>query len=207
MYALNPQAARQADERIGRIDERGAYKGEFKRAEDITSKNGARGIDFDFETASRQVATATIWTMDRQGKPIDGNMKLVSALLTCMGLRNIEPSQIKVTKFNRDVGQRQEMLVEGFPELMKKPIGVLFDTEEYQKNDGSVGIRANFAGFFRAADDMMAGEILDKKTTAAQLQKFIPTLRHKALKPTGQSLPHWHSMAGGFDTMADDIPF
>jgi hypothetical protein len=207
MYALNPQAARQADERIGRIDERGAYKGVFKRAEDVTSKNGARGIDFDFETPSRQVATATIWTKDRQGKPIDGNMRLVSAMLTCFGLRGIEPAEVKVSKFNRDVGARQEMLVEGFPDLMNKPIGVLFDTEEYQKNDGSIGIRVGFAGFFRASDELMAGEILDKKTAPAQLQKFIPTLRHKALKPSGQSMQHSHSTAGGFEEMSDDIPF
>jgi hypothetical protein len=39
------------------------------------------------------------------------------------------------------------------------------------------------------------------------LQKFIPTLRHKALKPSGQSMQHSHSTAGGFEEMSDDIPF
>jgi hypothetical protein len=207
MYALNPQAARQADERFGRIDQPGAYIGSFLRAEDVTSKNGARGIDFDFETADKQAAQFTIWTFDRQGKEIPSSMKLVSALLTCLGIRNIEPQLVTVKKWNRDVGARQEMQVEGFPALMSKPIGVMFDTEDYPKNDGTTGIRVLLAGCFRAADNLMAGEILDKKVVAAQADKFVATLRHRAARQAQGQQRAAAPVAGGFDSMSDDIPF
>jgi hypothetical protein len=208
MYALNTQAARQADERFGRIEQHGAYTGVFLRAEDITSRNGARGIDFEFETAEKQSATFSIWTFDRQGKEIPSSMKLVSAMLTCFALRNIEPQAVRVKKWNRDVGARQEMDIDGFPMLMSKPIGVLFDTEDYQKNDGGLGSRVVLAGFYRAADGLMAGEILDKKVTGAQLQKFISTLRHRPLRQTNNQASRAPAAAGGgFDDMDPDIPF
>jgi hypothetical protein len=208
MYALNTQAARQADERFGRIDQLGAYTGVFLRAEDITSQKGARGIDFEFETAEKQAATFTIWTFDRQGKEIPSSMKLVSALMTCFGVRNLELQPIRVKKWNRDAGARQEMDVEGFPSMMGKPIGILFDTEDYQKNDGGIGTRVVIAGCYRAADGLMAGEILDKKVNGTQLQKFIPTLRHRPMRQAQSQQSRQPEMAGagagGFD---DDIPF
>jgi hypothetical protein len=208
MYALNTQAARQADERFGRIEQHGAYTGVFLRAEDITSRNGARGIDFEFETAEKQSATFSVWTFDRQGKEIPSSMKLVSAMLTCFALRNIEPQAVRVKKWNRDVGARQEMDVEGFPMLMNKPIGVLFDTEDYQKNDGSLGSRVVLAGFYRAADGLMAGEILDKKVTGAQLQKFIGTLRHRPMRQAQSQQSRQPEMAGaGGGSFDYDVPF
>lgn len=207
MYALNTQAARQADERFSRVDQPGQYAGTFLRAEDVTSKNGARGIDFDFETADKQAAQFTIWTFDRQGKEIPSSMKLVSALMTCLSVRNLELAPIRVKKWNRDTGSRQDMDVEGFPAIMGKPIGVLFDTEDYPKNDGTVGIRVLLAGCYRAADGLMAGEILDKKVTATQLAKFVQTLRHRAARPAQGQAQRAPATAGGFETMDDDVPF
>ncbi len=217
MYNLNPQAARQADERTARIDEPGPYTGIFTRAEHVKSPKGAVGIDFAFETGDRQMANITIWTFSRDGQETYG-MKQVSALMTCLGLRQIgDPQMVKVRKYDREAGGVIETQAPCFPELMNKPIGLLLETEEYEKRSngvptGETGIRPTIAGFYRPQDGMMAGEILDRKAAATQLAKFSATLKHKPLANRSRAAATGSATAGnssahGFETMDDDIPF
>ena len=58
MYALDPTAAKKADQTGSRINEIGKYVGKFTQAEDIVARTGTKGIAMRFE-ANGQSANGT----------------------------------------------------------------------------------------------------------------------------------------------------
>ncbi|SDV49242.1 hypothetical protein [Chitinasiproducens palmae] len=205
MYALNTTAARQAEQRGGRVTEIGKYLGRFSRAEDMTSQKGTRGIDFQFETHDKQSAYFTIWTINAEGKELYG-FKHLQALMTCLGLRNIKPGQQIVKKYDRDAEEMQDVMANVFPDLMDRDIGILFETEDYEKKDGTVGTRVVPAFFFQADTELVASEILDRRTQPLKLAGLVQQLKHRPLKATANRSASQHA-GGGFDATDDDIPF
>lgn len=198
-YKLDTTAARQADRKQGRIEDIGAYVGHFVRAEDITAKTGTKGIEFEFESDDGGTLVASIWTINAKGDQIFGFRQL-QALMTCLGLREINEKTMKVEKYDRDARARIEVEAVCFPELMDKPIGIFVETEGYMKNDGSVGSSAKIAAFFRT-DKFMASEILDRAKEAMQYEKTLSSLRHRPLKGTRPA------PVTTADIEDDDIPF
>jgi hypothetical protein len=214
MYSLNTTAARQADERSGRITEIGKCIGTFTRAENVSSAKGTKGIDFAFETPDRQNANFTLWTYNKEGKELYG-FKQLQALMTCLRVKNIAPSTALVHKWDRVANGMVDVQAEVFADLMAVPIGILFETEDYQKFKDNmpvdVGTKVVPAYFFDAKSELTASEILDKKVTPVQLAKLVQTLKHRPLRkqsgqaPASQSAPA--PSGNGFDEMDDDIPF
>ncbi len=139
------------------------------------------------------------------------------AIMTCMQLRGIKPQPGTVTRYDFD--QKQEVQEEGsvFPDL-HKPIGVLLETEDYEKKDGGTGTRMVLKNVFQPATELTASEILDKKTQPTMLPKMIKGLRHRPIKGrTGQSTTHSSDYGqppsghpasdSGFSPDDSDIPF
>jgi hypothetical protein len=213
MYSLNTTAARQADERSGRIAEIGKYLGMFTRAEDVTSSKLTRGIDFAFETQDKQSANFTLWTYNKEGKELYG-FKQLQALMACMRVRDMAPKKAIVRKWDRTSEGMVDVEGMVFDALMGKPIGILFETEEYQKFENNVpttvGMRVVPAYFFDAQSEMTASEILDKKVQPVQLAKLVQTLRHRPLRKAAGGAPAaggGGAPAGGNGFDDDDIPF
>lgn len=215
MYQLDTQAARHADTAGATIKEIGKYVGEFIQAEDIKTKKGGRGVAFVFKSASGQKANLAIYTTSADGERYQGYDTLM-AIMTCMQLRGIKPAPGKVTKW--DYEAKKEVQEDGtlFPDL-HKPIGVLLETEDYEKQDGSTGTRMVLKNVFQPGTELTASEILDKKTQPVALAKMVEGLRHRPLKgarPTPQRTaetaggpPSGHPASSGFDDMSDDIPW
>ena len=215
MYALDTQAARHADTAGATIKEIGKYVGEFIQAQDIKTKKGGRGVSFTFKSTSGQTANLAIYTTSADGERYQGYDTLM-AIMTCMQLRGIKPAPGKVTKWDYDA--KKEVQEDGtlFPDL-HKPIGVLLETEDYEKQDGSIGTRMVLKNVFQPSTELTASEILDKKTQPAALARMVDGLRHRPLKgarptaPTGgdagSSPPAGHPASSGFDGMGDDIPW
>ncbi|WP_440110253.1 hypothetical protein [Acidovorax sp. BL-A-41-H1] len=215
MYALDTQAARHADTAGATIKELGKYVGEFIQAQDIVTKKGGRGVSFIFKSASGQKANLAIYTTSADGERYQGYDTLM-AIMTCMQLRGIKPAPGKVTRY--DYEAKKEVQEDGtlFPDL-HKPIGVLLETEDYEKQDGSVGTRMVLKNVFQANTELTASEILDKKTQPVALAKMVDGLRHRPLKGARPAAPRNEGSAGGppaghpassgFDSMADDIPW
>lgn len=175
------EAARKSDTGGGAIKEIGKYVGEFTQAKDIVAKNtGAKGIEFTFKTESGQKANLSIYTMSASGEKYQGYDQLM-AIMACLGLRNIKPQHGRATKYDYDT--KKDVIEECsiFPDLCK-PIGVLLETEDYQKKDGSVGTKVVLKNVFQAGTELTASEILDRKTTPEQLEKMVAGLRHRPLK-------------------------
>lgn len=215
MYALDTQAARQADTSGAMIKEIGKYIGEFTQAQDIVTKKGGRGVSFIFKANTGQKANLAIYTTGANGERYQGYDTLM-AIMTCMQLRSIKPAPGKVTRYDFDA--KKEIQEDGtlFPDL-HKAIGVLLETEDYEKTDGSLGTRMVLKNVFQPSTELTASEILDKKTTPELLEKMVAGLRHRPLKgarPPAQRQddgfggpPAGHPASSGFEDMDDDIPF
>lgn len=215
MYQLDTQAARHADTAGATIKEIGKYVGEFIQAEDIKTKKGGRGVAFVFKSASGQKANLAIYTTSADGERYQGYDTLM-AIMTCMQLRGIKPAPGKVTKW--DYEAKKEVQEDGtlFPDL-HEPIGVLLETEDYEKQDGGIGTRMVLKNVFQPGTELTASEILDKKTQPVALAKMVEGLRHRPLKgarpapqrstETAGGPPAGHPASSGFDDMSDDIPW
>ena len=216
MYQLDANAARHADTAGATIKEIGKYVGEFIQAKDVVTKKGGRGIEFIFKSQGGQKANLAIYTTGANGDRYQGYDALM-AIMTCLQLRGIKPAPGKVTRY--DFEAKKEVVEDGtvFPDL-HKPIGVLLETEDYEKKDGSIGTRMVLKNVFQPGTELTASEILDKKTQPELLTKMVEGLRHRPLKGARQPAPRQddgfggppagHPASSGFDEMDDgSIPF
>ena len=206
MYALDPQAAKEAESVGNRIAEKGKYKGRFTRAQHIVSENkGTAGIEFDFVTEAGQKARFAVYTMRADGSKIYG-FKQLSAIMACLSLRGLaDPKNTPAKVYDFDAGQEIDVVVPQFPELLGKPIGLLFTMEEYKPGKW----RPNLAGAFQASSELAASEILDRRTQPEQLAKMVQALRDKPLTGGGQrsSMDDGNREAAYAGSYTDDIPF
>jgi hypothetical protein len=215
MYALDTQAAKEADQTSQYLRDTGKYIGVFIRAEKIISSNkGTHGVGFTFGTGTvaqpGQTTRFDLWTMSKDGEHLMG-FKSLMAIMTCLKLRDIKPVAGKVERYFYETKTSHVEDAEVFPELVGKPIGCLFRNTEYRKmKDGKqtnlTGWRLELAGAFQADTELTAGEILDKKTSPMQLAKMVEQLADRPLK-SGGSTPAGAAQNRGPVDQDDDIPF
>jgi hypothetical protein len=213
MYALDKQgaeAARKSDTGGGTIKEMGKYVGAFTQAVDLDTKKGGKGIAFSFVSASGQKANLAIYTKGADGSLYQGYDQLM-AIMACMGLRNINAKDGEYTKYDYDTRKDVQVMGTLFPELCK-PIGLLLETEDYEKQDGTIGSRTVLKNVFQASTELTASEILDRKTTPVQLEKMVEGLRHRPMKGALKHapMPTRNSGANDYPDMQSDddsIPF
>ena len=211
MYNLNSNQAKAADTTSNRISETGKYKGVFTRAEHIVStRTGTQGIDFDFESDAGQKARFSIYTLKSDGKQIYG-FKQLMAIMTCLQVKQLpDPVEVEGTVWNNETRKEEKRSLPQFPGLLNKPIGVLLTMEEYQKsNSTDTAWRPALSFVFDAKTELVASEILDRKTQPQQLEKMIVSLRDKPLKKQSGHASATHQPAGSVADMDDDdsIPF
>ena len=210
MYALDANEARKADTQGNQIKEIGKYVGAITQAEDITAKTGTKGIALSFTSNSGQKAKVSIYTLKADGTKI-GGFSMLSALMTCLQVRNIAPKPGKVTHYDYDA--KADLIEDGsvFAELCK-PIGLLLETEDFLKQDGSTGTRMVLRGVFQATTELTASEILDRKTVPEALPKMVAALRHHPLKAAKATPSRQHGGAMPDDQFfgeddGSEIPF
>lgn len=209
-YSLDPTAAQQAGV-SNRITETGRYTGRFTRAESVLSRQQSEGVEFTFESDDGQTADfLTCWTYNAEGKELYG-YKVLMAVMTCLRVKQLAP---RAMMFQRHDGPHK---ANGFPDLMGKPIGLLLQREEYEKQNGDIGYKFNIALPFEPSTGLTAGEILSKATAPGGVDKALAGLRDKPLK--GRSAPSSYASSGhpanrtpgsggsGLADMDDDIPF
>lgn len=209
MYALDTKAAQKADQTGNRINEIGKYVGTFTQAEDITAATGTKGIALRFDS-NGQGAYLSLYTKKADGETIMGFQTLM-AIMTCLGLRNIEPKEGTVKYWDRETNSEETKAAKVFPELCGKPIGLLLETEGYNKTDGTVGTKMVIAGVFQAKTELTATEILERKTVPEMLPKMVARLHHRPVRASKSASGRPAAQTGhggsGFDDMDDDIPF
>ncbi len=214
MYTLDANTAKKADNIGAYISETGKYVGTFIRAEKLVSANkGTHGIGFAFKTNSGQTTRFDIWTQRANGEALQG-MNQIHALMACMSARKLTEANRRILKWDNDANAETLQDAVVFTEFMDKPIGLLLRAEEYEKmkegvKTGENGWRMGLFAAFQADSELMASEILDRKTKPEQLEKVIKMLADKPLKAekaksTG-SAPRNHKVDPS--DIDDDIPF
>ncbi|RIJ00258.1 hypothetical protein DXK93_27235 [Achromobacter sp. K91] len=205
MYALDPAAAKAAESTGSRIAEKGKYKGKFTRAQHVVSEKGTFGIDFDFVAEGGQKARFAIYTQREDGTQVYG-FKQLSAIMACLALRGLaDPKETPAKVYDYDQQREVDVVVPQFTELLGKPVGLLFTMEEYRPGKW----RPNLAGAFQASTELVASEILERKTQPLQLAKMVQALRDKTYRgAAGGSIDEGNraAAAAGADP-SDDIPF
>jgi len=210
-YTLDTGAAKSA-ETIGKyIRETGKYKGKFTRAERLISQaKGSRGIEFDFLSDEGKECTLQIWTHSGTGEAYSG-INMVNAIMTCLSLRGIQPKPMVAEKYDYDSKQKLRANIEGFGDLMNKPIGLLLQKEisEYQGKDKT---KMLIFAAFNASSEKTASEIIDKVAQPVALEKLLAGLHDKDARGKTQAAPshstprsQHHQAPADFDD--DSLPF
>ena len=209
MYTLDTKLATKADAIGAYISETGKYTGTFVRAEKLISANkGTDGIGFTFRAEDGRECRFDVWTRKGNGEPLSG-LNQINAMMACFKLRTIDVSQQNVKKW--DNGQEVVMAAPCFADLMNKPIGLLLRAEEYEKmadgqKTGDTGWRMGLFAIFQADTELMASEIMARKTAPEQLAKVVAQLADKPLKKQAGAARQQHAPAGN-QFADDDIPF
>lgn len=204
-YKLNPTNAKSVGQ-PGRIDEKGAYVGQFVRAEHVVSKKGSEGIEFSFKADDGRTADyLNIWIASASGDELFGR-RILDALMTCTRTKTLTSVEGMVRKYDRAAGTEVTSSAAIFPELMNRPIGLLLVREEYAKNDGGTGWKMSISGCFEAATQKTPREVLEN-LSAEMLPKIVETLRDRPLKNRPESSAPSSAPSATFADMDDDIPF
>ena len=211
-FNLDTESAKKADSEGGRISQTGKYVGKIVRAEFVQSKGGTYGIEMLFATEDKLEATSTFWTFKADGTPIFGRDK-VNALMACASVKTLTPTETTIEKYNFEAGGKILQPATVAPELEGKPIGLLIQMEEYLNNNGEVKTRANIVSAFNPTNNLMAKEILERKTTPEALEKAYARLMKNGDKKLQGQAP---SQGGGYGAapaatkavdLDDDLPF
>lgn len=217
MYNLDPNLAKKADVIGAYIQDSGKYVGTFVRAEKLTSAaKSTDGIGFTFKDEAGRECRFDVWTRKGDGTELSG-LNQINAMMGCLQIRTMKPAPMNVKKWDADKGMDTLQDAPCFAELMGKRIGLLLRMEEYEKmknnaKTGETGWRVGLFAVFQADTELMASEIMSRKTKPEALEKVVGMLADKPLKksaarPSGSSntgeMPP-SSLPYGED---DDIPF
>lgn len=211
MYNLNPELAKKADVIGAYIQDTGKYVGTFLRAEKLVSQSkGTDGIGFTFKDDSGRECRFDVWTQKQNGEALSG-LAQVNAMMACMTLRTLTESSATVKKWHD--GAEVVMAAPCFTELMGKRIGLLLRAEEYQKmKDGRLtgenGWRMGLFAIFQADTELMASEIMTRKTKPEALEKVAIMLADKPLKKALARSSSANNLSNDLgDDFGSDIPF
>lgn len=216
MYQLDANAAKQADQMGKFLKETGKYKGKFIKAEALVAKSGTHGISFTFETDDKRQSTFSIYTIKADGNRLYDFQKLM-AIMTCMRLKNVaDPVNGKAKKYDFELKKEVEYDAQLLLDLMNKPIGLLLQNCEYEKqkngaNTGEYGWKLEIFGAFEASSELTASEILTGKTKPEVLTSMINGLADRPLKNKVKSgmqpIQGYQGGTGMLDDDMSDIPF
>lgn len=213
---LDTNEARKADAQGGAIREAGKYIGTITRAEKLLSKNNVEGFGLSFKSDDGLSANyLDIYTLKPNGEKLRG-LGFVQAILCCTRTKEAKEGAINFERYDKDAGGLVKATANGYPDLIGKRIGLLLQKELSTNSTAGKDVeRMNIIGVFEADTELTSSEILDKKTQPEQLPKLVQNLMANPVRDTRtskslNSLGHAVSSApsdGGFDDMADDVPF
>lgn len=207
---FNKDIAKDADRVNQQITEAGTYICTITRAEDLTSKDkGTKGLGLSIKDEHGATAPyLDVYYEKADGEPLVG-AKTVQAILGCLKLREAVPGSIQCEKWDKSAKEMKRVTVPGFPDLMGKRIGFLFQ-KELQTNDktGDDVSRLNIISVFQPDTMLTVSEILLSKTTPEVLAKQQMYVANNPVKDKRKKQVHAPLPNRGDDSFFDDdIPF
>jgi len=206
-FKLNKEAAQKSARVSSAINEKGAYVGHFTRAEYIESRNGTKGIEFDFITNDGASAKfMTVWFENSSGESLAGN-NMIHGMMASVGARELTAQEATIKKYSQESRQEENCRATVFPALMSKPIGLVLCREEYKTSGGEYKWKNAIVAPFEAATGRSARERLEN-AVAEDIDKIVTALRDRPYREQqGGAKQAKPATGGGFADMDDDIPF
>lgn len=216
-YALDTQAAKEANTGGKRITETGKYPGTIAAAFYEQNQNGTEIVNIMFISDSGQeCGPLPLYTHNGRGEVIAG-YKTLNALMTCAKVKKLSWQNQPLDLYDYDeqkvVSKQKECCVE----LAGKKIGLVLQQEEYRKGNGDIGERMVLAAPFEHGTERMAAEILGGQNQAAALGSYIAYIARnpvRKLRDGGQTANQSYTQtsqsqqgAHGPANFDDDIPF
>ncbi len=183
-YMCDDGLAVKLDAGVGvKIETSGAYVGHFSLARERVAGTGTKGIEFVFETDEGQMArNLSLWLVRATGERIEYFHGLLSALMVCLGLKQIDTSTATLELWDRDQGGRVATQAEVFAALMNQPIGVVLQREE-REWEGQLQVSMKLIEFFDPADRSTATEILNGARSGKALERVLENLKDRVAPP------------------------
>lgn len=196
-----------------RITSSGKYKGQFLMVYKTTAKTGAIGISFNFKSDDGQSCdNLVLYTLNKEGKAIYG-FKILQAVMGILGVQSINESPAKVELWDSGAGKKTLQDAEVYLDLMKKPIGLLLQREEYKNSSGETKFRMAIIMPFTHGSELSVAELLSGAVTGTAVAQRMVTLEDKKVESKldtewtnsfNNSTIAGDATAPAFD---DDIPF
>lgn len=211
-YTRDDQLAVQPEANFGgKIETTGAYVGQLTLAKERTAKTGTKGIEFTFEAEDGRVARyLTLWVARANGEKIEYPYSLLSALMACLGVKNINSESATVEEWNPATSTREPVEAQIFPALMNKPIGILLQREERQW-EGKTYVGMKMVEFFDPSDRSTPAEIMSGSRSGQALDKLAANLRETVVRtdapPPGVDAATGTGRTGFTGIEDDDVPF
>lgn len=167
------------------ITDSGYYKGTIQKVFLVQGNEQSKFCEIIFESDSGDSCTLRIYTTKKDGCECFGRGKI----LALMGLLNLN---------SIDTVPTNEAKKETIPDFFKKKIGITMQSEEYEKNDGGIGIRMNLLHFHDYQTNKTLSETLNKK----EANIYKKEIKDKVLKQNGVSAKQAEEDLG-----TNDLPF
>lgn len=203
-FSLDDTLLNKADDAASHLSEQGAYVGAFRKAVKRTSsKTGSWGIEFEFEAPGSGKTNFTLWAFKEDDTPNNGpGAPLLQAMMYLLGVRNLTGAPAMVEEYDAEAKKRVEKEGTVFPDLLDKPVGVVFEKELYSTGKGGSGSRLNLVGVYQPETKLMVTELREKKTQPVKLDRLVKSLKVKdSRKPDasgGEVAQPSLGMDGGF---------
>lgn len=207
-YALDTEAAKQANSSGKRITEAGAYTGEFRHAWHEVNDNRTEGVFFLFVSSDgREAGPLALYTHNSEGKALPG-FNMLNAIMVCSRVKELTTRPVKIELWDYDVQKNVAKEKNVFTALTSKPIGLLLRLEDYEGRRGEVRQRLVIHGAFEPHSRLMAGEILERATEPKALDTAVDWLLKNPVKPLKSARKAAAVQHGtGAAQFDDDIPY
>lgn len=209
-YALDTQAAKEANTGGKRITETGKYIGTITAAFYEKNQKGTESVNIMFVSENGQeCGPLNLYTHNGDGKELAG-YKALNALMTCCRVKALNFQMEAIDLYDYDEQKVLSKQKECAVELKGKKVGLVLQQEEYRKGSGEVGERMIIAAPFEASTELMAVEILSGVKGPQALGSYMVFIGKNPVRKLRDGQPSHAAPQGapnGADQFDDDIPF
>jgi hypothetical protein len=211
-FNLDPKAAKESNVGNKRLSESGAFPGVIKAAWYDKNEKGTESVHIQFTADDgREANQLVLYTHNGDGKALS-SFNTFNAILACARIKHVTAQRQTVELYDFDAGGMVKRDKECYVALHGKPIGLFLQLEERKNRAGEIKASLSIAGAFEAKTKLVAAEILNSQTDAAQFPKIVDWLTKNPVRKLrggsgGQAQQGSSAPTGGVGFDDDDIPF
>jgi len=180
MYEYDAKAASKSEG--GRITQTCKVKGMFTSAYKMeANERGTVGVELNFKADDGLTADGLrLYTINGKGDHIYG-FNILQAIMGCLNIKTVTEVNGQAEVWDSGSGKKVMKPVTMHPELMRKPIGLLLQREEYKNSQGEVKSRLNIVMPFTHDKEWSISE-LQASGGSGIVNKRLATLTDKVLR-------------------------